>query len=260
MSLGSALKKILPNFMLVGAIRLKDAMRSSPERARAKKQFEKMGRPSAILAGPFKGMKYYPESRGWVLTPKLLGIYEKELHGVVEEIIAASPDVVFDIGSAEGYYAVGFAYRLPAGKVVCYDTDRYANHLLRTNIKNNDVGGRMELHGFCSPEVLQQALESPARPVVLCDCEGYEDVLLDPVKVPNLKKARVIVELHPMFSAGIKERLAERFAATHVIATIDTKERTSADWPEGAPRVDDESLAMSERRPCPMQWFYMVPK
>lgn len=260
MSLGSACKKILPNFLLVAAIRLKDAVRSSPGRSRAKAQFKKLGRPDAILAGPFKAMRYYPESRGWVLAPKLLGIYEKELHPVVDAIIADAPDVVFDVGSAEGYYAVGFAFRLPNSKVICYDTDRYANHLLRTNIRSNQVGSRMELHGFCSPEVLQQALESPKRPLVLCDCEGYEDVLLDPSKVPNLKKTRVIVELHPMFSPGVTERLRERFAASHHIQTIDTAERTSADWPADAPHIDGEIRAMSEERPCPMQWFYLVPK
>ncbi len=75
-----------------------------------------------IAAGPFAGMRYLDASSGSVLGAKLLGCYEAELHGVVREVCAMQPDVVVDVGAAEGYYAAGFA-RFPANapRVVAFE-------------------------------------------------------------------------------------------------------------------------------------------
>ena len=70
-----------------------------------------------ILSGPFKGMRYGDFSYNSALIPKLLGTYEADLHGWVGEAVAAGYDAVINIGCAEGYYAVGFAYADPRVEV-----------------------------------------------------------------------------------------------------------------------------------------------
>src|SRR5512140_2013789 len=63
-----------------------------------------------VLSGPFKGMRYGDFSYNSALIPKLLGTYEADLHNWVGEALATGYDAVINVGCAEGYYAVGFAY------------------------------------------------------------------------------------------------------------------------------------------------------
>lgn len=62
-----------------------------------------------IFSGPFRGLFYVGESVGSSYFPKILGIYEKELHGILEANKLDSFDKIIVIGAGEGYYAVGLA-------------------------------------------------------------------------------------------------------------------------------------------------------
>src|ERR1035441_10269867 len=57
-----------------------------------------------VLNGPFEGMRYLQASVGSVLSPKLVGSYEAELHPFIERVTSGRYDIVVDIGCAEGYY------------------------------------------------------------------------------------------------------------------------------------------------------------
>ena len=61
-----------------------------------------------IQNGHFKGMNYIKRSSGSALLPKILGSYEEPIQGWIKEVIEKK-----NIGCAEGYYACGFARRLP---------------------------------------------------------------------------------------------------------------------------------------------------
>jgi len=69
-------------------------------------------------------MRYVPEAVGSSFLPKLVGSYEAELHGVIEELIGRDYRTIIDIGSAEGYYVVGLARRCPAARIYAFDMDR----------------------------------------------------------------------------------------------------------------------------------------
>ncbi len=67
-----------------------------------------------VQSGPFNGMKL-PRESAWKethLAPLLLGCYEEELHGLIEQQISRmkdfdrAPNIVV-VGAAEGYYAIG---------------------------------------------------------------------------------------------------------------------------------------------------------
>src|SRR6478672_2459566 len=79
-----------------------------------------------VQSGPFSGMKYYNKVIWGALTPKWLGCYEMELEDVIQKIIDERYEVIIDVGAAEGYYAVGLAYRMPEAHVVAYDVDPIA--------------------------------------------------------------------------------------------------------------------------------------
>ena len=55
--------------------------------------------------------------------PYQVGSFELELHPAVERIVAERPATVVNVGSAEGYYAVGLAMRLAGARVVGFELD-----------------------------------------------------------------------------------------------------------------------------------------
>lgn len=217
-----------------------------------------------VMAGPFTSMQHVGQSAGSAMIPKILGIYERELASLVDAAVADQPDIIVDAGAAEGYYAVGFALRLPQARVIAFEMEPAARDLLAAMSRLNKVTDRVEIRGKCEPSDLQGAIEPARRPLVVCDVEGYEDKLLDPVAVPALCRASVIVETHDFVDRGITDRLARRFTATHRVQTIWQQERSGSEFPWKTlytrclpGRYLDWSV--SEWRPERMRWLHMVP-
>lgn len=214
---------------------------------------------NAVQAGPFAGLQF-PD---WGLTsvdgysPKVIGCYERELHAAVEDAIAAAPPVVVNVGSAEGYYAVGLARRLPTARVIAYDTDADRIERLGTIAELNGV--RVEARANAADHAsLREDLVPGALLVV--DCDGPEADLLAPAEIPVLADCRLIVEVHDLIVPGTSERLRTAFEPTHSIERIRTEQRWAKDYPElgDLPYVTKE-LAINEFRAGPMEFFVMTP-
>jgi hypothetical protein len=207
-----------------------------------------------VLHGPFAGMLYDPPPTGAVI-PKLLGCYECELEPVIEEMLRLDAPAFVDVGSAEGYYAVGFARAKPGTPVVAYDIDAMARHMLRRLAMRNGVG--LDVRTECTSAELNAV--APGT-MVMADCEGCERDLLDPGAAPALREAVLLVEIHDFLDPSISHTLRDRFRATHEIREIRTRPRNSDDYPELAGFAPEErALVLSEKRPAPMSWFYMRP-
>lgn len=70
--------------------------------------------PLKVASGPFKGtLCRFTESGDGVIS-KLAGVYEKELFPAFEKVIRLSPEVIVDIGAAEGFYVAGLARTRPS--------------------------------------------------------------------------------------------------------------------------------------------------
>jgi len=212
-----------------------------------------------VMSGPFRGMRYIGGSAGSSYYPKLLGCYEKELHEVVEMVCRQKPDVVVDVGAAEGYYAVGLSVRLPSTSVVAFEMNSGAQAMLRELATRNGTGDRVAIKGQCEPLGLERALANYVRPWVICDVEGYEAKLLDPVGTPSLRRASILVELHPHLSAEVDRLLNDRFIETHQICRIACRSRTENDYAGRLPlpRSYRRSLVI-ERGPL-TPWLVMTP-
>jgi len=216
------------------------------------------GSPQATVSrspgGPFAGLVFPPAAVGaGPLPAKLVGAYECELHDVMEERIAARPSRVVNVGSAEGYYAIGFARRLPHAAVIAFDPDREAQRLTRLGARANGVASRLQQRGLATAGEISD-LGPDADTLLFVDCEGAEDDLLDPDRLPCLRVTPIVVELHEHVVPGIGERLTGRFQATHELTRIWAAERASfhldapfASWPQrdsrrtprrGAPAFD----------------------
>ncbi|MFQ3577993.1 MAG: hypothetical protein SNJ52_03160 [Verrucomicrobiia bacterium] len=82
-----------------------------------------------VYSGPFEGVSYAGLAHYSSGMPKLIGTYEKELHSIFREILRDPPELIVDVGSAEGFYAVALARRCPKAKVVAFEMDELARRL-----------------------------------------------------------------------------------------------------------------------------------
>ncbi len=227
---------------------------------------DRLERPSEVVQGPFRGMRYISVAYCSEVLPKLLGTYECELEPAIEAICRAGCDRIVDIGAAEGYYAVGMALRNPEAMIIGFEMNPTARFYLRRLSRCNGVADRLQIEGTCDAETLREALEDARLPAVICDCEGAEDGLLRPDRVESLRRALILVETHDGMETdagvleGVSRRLQERFAASHHVEVIDSRNRTREDLPLGYDLPSDEAAeAMNEGRPR-AQWLFMSPR
>ena len=226
---------------------------------------------ATIAAGPFSGMRYLNSSSGSVLGAKILGCYEAELHGIISEVCDWRPDVLIDIGAAEGYYAVGFARLLGNSgtgandsTVVAFEGNFIARQRLARLARANDVRTRLEIYGFASPPVLSSHLQSAKRPVVWCDIEGGEHDLLDPSRIAGLDKAMIVLETHEAITGHPADIIVERFATTHTHQRIKKQDRAVSDWfspsLSGIFSTSEQTLLVNELRGVENDWMVLRPR
>lgn len=205
--------------------------------------------------GPFKGMRYIAKSSGSALLPKLLGTYEQELNLAIEEAISRSPKLVLDVGCAEGYYAVGFARRLPEVTVLGYDIDSHAKASCLELAKANEVDSRVQVLGLCGHDELRKRI-TPAT-LLICDCEGFEWELLDVEQVPSLASVDMIVELHGKSGEECRQEIENRFSSTHILQFFEAEPRSGEfchvlqNW-----SYADQALASNELRMDGYWWVW----
>ncbi len=211
-----------------------------------------------VQNGPFTTMRL-PEDSSWGIgdvAPKLLGCYELELHASIERAIARCPEVVINVGCAEGYYAVGLARRLPQAKVYAFDIDAKAQAVCRAAGELNGVGDRLEVRGACSADDLVKLTRGVRHALVIIDCEGAELQLLTAESVRLLAHCDIVVETHDFIDRSITLTLAKVLAAQHETVQL----REGARDPAGYPVLRqlgslDRSLVTCEFRPEMMSWL-----
>jgi SAM-dependent methyltransferase len=147
-----------------------------------------------VQAGPFTGMKY---TRSALLsrhaTPALLGVYERQLYPFLEAA-AGRCDLVVDIGSAEGYFAVGLA-RL-GKRVVTFDINPHERKICQEMSKANQVSDRITIESWCSPSGLAGLVKGQQRALIISDIEGGELELFTPEVVSGVRHCDLIIEMH----------------------------------------------------------------
>jgi hypothetical protein len=212
-----------------------------------------------VLDGPFKGMTYGDFSHGSPIMPKILGMYESELHLWVYDAIATNYDCMINVGCAEGYYAVGFAYAKPGIQVFAFDIATITDEFVGKLAALNNLQKNVHKAGLCSPSDLEAIASRHARTLLFIDIEGFEDALLDIERAPSLRRCDIIVETHDGFNQGVTRRLIERLWPTHkfeLISGLEDEDRIIPDIVRE--RIADPEFArmfVSEFRGLPELWI-----
>jgi hypothetical protein len=177
-----------------------------------------------IFGGPFSTMKL-AENLDLAWDPKMVvGSYEEEVHDVINDVICSAPAQIIDIGSAFGYYAVGFALKIANTKVIAFEAVEDPHWLQLSDLARiNGVSDKIVQRGLCTPEEL--ATTCTPESFILCDCEGAEVDILDPAKIPALASCKMLVELHEFNGPNIIATLIARFGDSHEIRIIEEADR-----------------------------------
>jgi hypothetical protein len=149
---------------------------------------------TVVRSGPFAGMVYPLEvaTSRWSV-PKLLGSYESELHPFLETVGKRSYDCVIDIGSAEGYYASGLARMLQV-PVYAYDPEPREKAFSVRMSERNGVSNLVTMSDLFAVDDMRHF--AGMRALVVCDCEGFEEVLFRPDTLEFTRNWDLIIELH----------------------------------------------------------------
>ncbi|MGB2011091.1 MAG: hypothetical protein ACPHYF_06140 [Akkermansiaceae bacterium] len=219
-----------------------------------------------IANGPFRGMQY-PEaiSVGSRLFPKLLGSYESELSGVLEDIIGRGYTEIVDIGCAEGYYTVGLGMCIPSAEIYAYDVNGEALRLCHDMALHNGISeGRIHFGAKCSSDTIQH-LPLAKKALFICDCEGYEKELFTPDLIPHLERHDLLIETHDCYDVTISTQLENLFQSTHEITNIlsvdDIQKAKTYTYPQlDGFSLEERYILLSEGRPSIMEWLYIKSK
>jgi hypothetical protein len=200
--------------------------------------------------------------------PKVLGTYEMELRPVVDRALRLlRPDIVVDVGAAEGNYAAGLAWPRDEREGL-HSRNRAARARVDPGSGQERQSGTQAASGWgMHPASLRAVLRGGrgARTVVIVDLEAYERELLDPIAVPGPRRAHVRVGVREFVGRPIGHTNSERIRGSHRIEEIREAPRTIANLPLQL-SVMDRTLfrsswmgVMSEKWPERMRRFFMSP-
>lgn len=209
-----------------------------------------------VHQGLFRGM-HIPVQTGWDdgnFGAKLFGTYEHELQGAIAHAIWRRPEVVVNVGCAEGYYAIGLARLLPQAVIYAMDISDSSRALCEDYAEKNKVKVTV-LKGATSPEQLIVGSMVGHR-LFMVDCEGDEMELLDPERCIPLRHSDIIVECHDFLRKDASSILADRFAATHRVELVRPRlpNFEQFEFLRVAPTVMSVLMVM-EKRPMPTYWL-----
>jgi hypothetical protein len=166
---------------------------------------------------------------------------------------------MLEIGSAQGYYAVGFALICPEMRIVTFELNPAAREQLTRTAAANGVADRITQHGNCDPAELTKHLTDPEGTLIIVDIDGGEAELIDPEKVPALRRTTILMEEHECFVPGIIELIEGRFRPTHTICRVHQQQRSLSDLCVRSPLWDRWLLKAAHERPPGNSWIYLRP-
>lgn len=212
-----------------------------------------------VLRGPFKGL-VYPERTAAErnLVHRLVGSYESEMYPWIEEIVEHDYDMILDVGTADGFYAIGFAMRMPATQVVGFDTDRWARIATQNLALENRVDN-VQVKSMCTTAWIRDHVKPNS--LIFSDCEGYEMTLFDPEAAPILTECDMVIELHERAEPGVESTIRSRFSNTHDVRVVTYVEHDPTLFHE-LEIVDPEKRAavISEGRGGPQNSIFLTRK
>ena len=209
-----------------------------------------------VVGGPFKGMDFLNSVSEGCYVPKLLGNYESELHDYIIKIVKSKPDIIINVGSAEGYYSVGLKMLLPDTEVYAFDIDKNAQEKRKelSNINGVDINIEGEFQSHMLEEFNNKKI------FFMFDIEGDEINLINKENIHLYTNCEICMELHYSGKLHNKETIPKLFEKTHNIELIWQKGK-NFNVPETIYNISHLDILLSgwEFRSYPTPWLIGKP-
>lgn len=212
-----------------------------------------------VQNGPFKGMIYDCENYWGNLNPKLLGSYESELFKIIHKLLKINFDNIINVGSAEGYYAIGFALKSNVNDIIAVDPFRGSKKEMFSLVIKNKIKKNIKFKFWTSNKRLSRWIKE--NTLILMDCEGSEAGYLKNNLSTNFHKAYILCEIHDFSDhPNIGFDLIKRFEKTHHIEIIRQEKRQLEKYSK-AGNFSKEQLIniLNEQRSKGNYWIFFEP-
>ena len=225
------------------------------------------GGKNVVLRGPFAGMEIGKHGSA-IQLPMLVGSYELEIWPFLREIQNLRIQHSIHLGAANGYFAIGFAWKF-RHMVTAFESRPEERKGILETAKRNGVNSRIDIQKVCQLDDLDKEIHR-TNTMIFCDIDGAEEELLNPQRLPHLAHIPILVETHPLQSSRLHSRdlLQQRFSSTHIIREAAMKPRFPHEMGEFSDQpgvfrlrgLENEILAAAlEERRAENTWLWMVP-
>ena len=222
---------------------------------------------NVISFGLFSGMKLSknPWWGSYDQISKILGEYEKEVLEKLSYFLSLNKNSTFvDIGAADGFYAVGVAFKNLAKHTYAFEISQQGRSELKKNAILNQCYEKITILEKANKETLKKIYKELKNAVIIIDIEGSEYDLLDIDVLDLFKNSIVIIELHPnkIKNGKIRENELEENAKKYFkISKIYRDVYRPNSFKIFNELSDDERLlAFSEGRSRNPKWLVLEPK
>ena len=212
-----------------------------------------------VQNGPFKGMIYDCENYWGNIYPKLLGSYESELHDIINSLIKINFDNIINVGSAEGYFTIGFALKSNVHEIIAVDPFRISKKEINSLIRKNNITKKINFKYWVSNKRLSNWIKT--KTLIIMDCEGSEAGYLKSTSLTNFHKAHILCEIHDFSDhPNIGSDLIKRFNKTHHIKIIRQEKRQFHEYRTVENFSENEMIKLlDEHRPKNNYWIFFEP-
>ena len=216
-----------------------------------------------VMNGPFSGMKY-PSlfSHSSSIFPKIIGSYENELEPTFNNLFEKSFNAIFNIGSAEGYFAIGLAIKFPNSTVYAFEQNQKS---LENCIKMGELNNVKNVIYNNKFEIFDLNKYQFDNCLVVCDIEGAEKEIFTSSSINNFINSWLIIEVHDFIYHNLSNIISENFQNTHKINIIKSRSdlHKILNYKFHKPEKFDfltKKFLYSEYRPKNLCWLFMEPK
>ena len=220
-----------------------------------------------ISFGPFSGMKLSknPWWGSYDQISKILGEYEKEVLEKLCYFLRLNKNSTFiDIGAADGFYAVGVAFKGLADHTYAFEISSKGRSELKNNSILNKCNEKITILDIAELDTLKKIYKKLKNVVVIIDIEGNEYDFLDINILDLFKNSIVIVELHTNKIKNGKIRENELITNAKNFFNVSKIYRES--YSPNSFKIfnnlsdDERLLALSEGRSRNPKWLVLEPK
>jgi hypothetical protein len=225
---------------------------------------EKIFADKVVCNGPFRGMKFDRKAEISGSTyAMLLGSFESEIQPFILRAGKKKYNVIYNIGCADGYYAVGFAHLMPGTVIYAYDSDKAAISRAQQLAARNFSRHNIRFLGTFYPGYIRD-VDPEKKSLFIVDCEGAERSIFTKENSASLVNADLIIEMHINIYPDLEEYFTGIFGATHHITVVDSLDDHLKAKFYSFLQIDGLDYALrrfiTEERAIFMQWIILCSK